>query len=599
MVFLRLGGFRAAVVVLWIAMVLPAAPRTGNDPILYPGPEQVPEWAQQGKYRFARLDGGPIEILKTARSSWGMHFTAREKEVLGNLYSTYRDRMIDLLGQANLNWVWITWSVGYSWEDETRQRDECRTLTSKLHEKGIRVAAYLCAASMFWESMFRDEPRSTRWLRFDSQGVPFRYSGGRDPLRFVADVSNPEWVEYQKRRIGAAIDAGVDAFFLDNTSQTAWADNETMDRYIGQLRRYIREEKRSPAVLLTNYGLASNRILLNRNMEVVFNEYWVEPGVFEQEWNATNVRRMKYVRGVVPEWKPLISEYSRFHEGDRAHGWLKPKSAQLGIAEAAAFGSAYAWDMEGPFDAALVDSNAGALETWKAIGRYNGFLKDHEDLYWKARGAASVAVLISERRRGNVIQFGWDKDQTGLYDLLAEHSVLHDIRLVDALEEKQLAAYAGVVVPAFLDSSARLTDMLKRFRKNGGKVVTLSEALLDSLETNEAVRREVLGEVRGLAPDRIGLAVEGAPHVLGNVTRLGSRHGLAVHLLNYAPEAASGVRVQVHLGREFASLAGPRPRLLTPDSQTAGLATALSGASTVELQIQSLETYGVVVIGPN
>ena len=591
MVFLRLAG-----AALWIAVALSAAPRTDHDPVLYPGPGQVPEWAQQGKYRFARLDGGPIEVLKTARSSWGMHFTAREKEVLGNLYSTYRDRMIDLLGQANLNWVWITWSVGYSWEDEARQRDECRTLTAKLHEKGIRVAAYLCAASMFWESMFRDEPRSTRWLRLDPQGVPFRYSGGRDPLRFVADVSNPEWVEYQKRRIGAAIDAGVDAFFLDNTSQTGWSDNETMDRYIGQLRRYIREEKRSPAVLLTNYGLASNRIVLNRNMEVVFNEYWVEPGVFGQEWNATNVRRMKYVRGVAPEWKPLISEYSRFHEGDRAHGWLKPKSAQLGIAEAAAFGSAYAWDMEGPFDAALVDGNAGALETWKAIGRYNGFLKDHEDLYWKARGTAPVAVLISERRRGNVIQFGWDKDQTGLYDLLAKHSVLHDIRLVDALEEEQLAAYAGVVVPAFLDSSARLTDMLKRFRKNGGKVVTLSEGLLESLETNEAARREVLEKVRGLAPDRIGLAVEGAPHVLGNVTRLGSRNGLAVHLLNYAPEAASGLRVRVNLGREFASLAGMRPRLLTPDSQTTGLAAAQSGASTVEFQIQSLDTYGVVVI---
>ena len=595
MVRLSLGG-RWTAAVLWVAMAAPAAAQAGGDSVLYPGPEQVPEWAQQGKYRFARLDGGPIEILKTARSAWGMHFTAREKEVLGQLYSTYRDRMLDLLGQANLNWVWITWSVGYSWEDEARQRDECRALTAKLHERGIRVAAYLCAASMFWESMFRDEPRSTRWLKFDPQGVPYRYSGGRDPLRFIADVANPEWVEYQKRRIGAAIDAGVDAFFLDNTSQTGWSDNETMDRYIGQLRRYIREEKRSPAVLLTNYGLGSNRIVLNRNMDVVFNEYWMEPGVFGAGWNATNVRRMKYVRGVVPEWKPLISEYSRFHEGDRAHGWLKPKSARLGIAEAAAFGSAYAWDMEGPFDAALIDGNAEALETWKAIGRYNGFLKDHEELYWKARPAAPVAVLLSERRRGNVIQFGWDRDETGLYDLLAKGSVLHDIRLVDALEEKQLAAYAGVVVPAFVTPSARLTAMLERFRKNGGKVAALDGALLGRLETSEAARREVLETVRGLAPDRLGLAVEGAPHALGNITRLGSGKGLAVHLLNYAPEAASGVRVRVNLGREFASLKGARPRLVTPDASTAGFAVAPGGGSAVEFTIQVLDTYGIVVI---
>ena len=361
----------------------------------------MPEWARQGKYRFARLDGGPIEILKTARSAWGMHFTAREKEVLGGLYSTYSDRMVDLLGKANLNWVWITWSVGYSWQDEAAQREQCRLLTAKLHEKGIRVTAYMCAVSMFWESMFRDEPRSTRWLTFDPQGVPYRYSGGRDPLRFIADVGNPEWVAYQKRRIGAAIDAGVDAIFLDNTASAAMADNATMDRFIGQLRRYIREEKRSPAPLLTNYGLASDRIVLNRNMDVVFNEYWMEPGVWGAEWNASNVRRMKYVRGVVPDWKPLISEYSRFHESDRAHGWLKPKSARLGIAEAAAFRSAYAWDMEGPFDAALIDGNASALETWAAIGQYNGFLKDHEEIYVDARGAAPIAVLMSERRPGN------------------------------------------------------------------------------------------------------------------------------------------------------------------------------------------------------
>jgi hypothetical protein len=107
----------------------------------------------------------------------------------------------------------------------------------------------------------------------------------------------------------------VDGSFLDNTSSTVCP---TTKPWTG-----------------TSDKLASNRIVLNRNMEVVFNEYWMEQGVWGSEWNVTSVRRMKYVRGVVPKWKPLISEYSRFHEGDRAHGWLKPKSASLGIAEAA------------------------------------------------------------------------------------------------------------------------------------------------------------------------------------------------------------------------------------------------------------------------
>jgi len=98
------------------------------DPVLVPGEKQIPDWARQGRFRFTRLDGGPIEILKTARSAWGMHFNQQEKEVLGNLYTKYGDRTVELLEQAGINWVWLTWSVGYSWQDEAEQRDQCRRL---------------------------------------------------------------------------------------------------------------------------------------------------------------------------------------------------------------------------------------------------------------------------------------------------------------------------------------------------------------------------------------------------------------------------------------------------------------------------------------
>jgi hypothetical protein len=57
---------------LAIAMLISFVPnRAGaqsKDPVLEPGPEQMPEWLQQGKFRFARLDGGPLEVRKTTRS---------------------------------------------------------------------------------------------------------------------------------------------------------------------------------------------------------------------------------------------------------------------------------------------------------------------------------------------------------------------------------------------------------------------------------------------------------------------------------------------------------------------------------------------------
>jgi hypothetical protein len=402
-------------------------------------PEQIPDWAQQGRFRFARLDGGPIEILKTARSAWGAHFNAAEKEVLGNLYSSYSGRMLDLLEQARVNWVWITWSVGYSWKDEELQREQARALIAKLHARNIHVTAYICATSIFWESMFRDEPRSVRWLAIDPAGVPFRYSGGRDPMRFIADVENPEWMAYQKRRIAAAIDAGVDGFFIDNTSSPLWSTNTAMERYIGEIRRFIRDERKSPALLMSNYGLSPERARMNHNMDVVFNEYWREPGVWGAEWDVSNIRRMRYQRGLAPEWKPMISEYSNFHEGNRSSTFLAPRSVRLAIAEAAAFGSAYTWNMEGPFYERLMAGDASALATWNAIGEYHGFLAAHEDLYRGARQVAPVTAFVSDRQR---IGFSWNQDETGRLDAFAKAGILYDLRLA---EETMIPAAAPVV----------------------------------------------------------------------------------------------------------------------------------------------------------
>jgi hypothetical protein len=545
-----------------------------------PSPESVPAWAEQGKMRFARFDGGPIEIRKTARSRWGRHFTDEQKEVLGNLYSKYGDRMIEAFQKANVNAVWLTWSVGYSWQEEAEQREQCKRMVGKLHEKGFHAAAYMCAVSMFWETMFRDEPRSVRWLLFDPQGVPYRYSSGLDPLRFIADVRNPEWVEYEKRRIDGAIDAGFDAIFIDNTA--GFRDDDGMEEFIGKLRRYIREEKRSNIALLTNYGLAPSRAVMNRNMDIVFAEYWREPGVWGSEWDISNVRRAKYLRGIQPDWKPFITEYSNFHGGaTRNTRYLNAKSAKLSIAEAAALRTGYAWNMEGPFDAAVMNGDAPALETWSAIGQYNGFLKDHEDLYVKPASAAAVAVLLSAKVNGNApVSFGWERENSGLYDLLAKKSVQYDIRLADVLDEAQLKQYRGVVVPDFVVLGTAQEQMLEKFRSGGGRVYRVPKG---------ASEADVLKQVRALAPDGPWIEVEGAPYVTGHLVKSGEGR-LALHLLNYAPEAASRLRIRV------SGVKTGGGKLLTPDSGTHGLGTFRSIAPGVEFTLDALDTYAVVRI---
>ena len=44
--------------------------------------EGVPPWAEQGNFRFIRIDGGQIESWKAERTWWGKKFSAEEKDVL-------------------------------------------------------------------------------------------------------------------------------------------------------------------------------------------------------------------------------------------------------------------------------------------------------------------------------------------------------------------------------------------------------------------------------------------------------------------------------------------------------------------------------------
>jgi hypothetical protein len=522
-----------------------------------PGPEQIPEWAEQGRFRFARLDGGPIEILKTARSEWGKHFNEKEKEVLANLYTKYADRMIDRLLQAHINWVWITWSAGFSWADEEEQRQQCRRLIDRLHQKKIHVAAYVCATTIFWESMFRDEPRSVRWLSIDPEGLPYRYSGGRDTFRFIADVRNPEWVAYEKQRIGSAIDAGVDGFFIDNTSSPRWNSASAMDNFINEMRRYVRVDKRSDALLLSNYGLSPDRARLNRNMDVLFNEYWREPGVWGAEWDVSNLRRMRYMRGLIPEWKPMMSEYSNFHDGNRSTTFLSPRSARLAMAEAAAFRSSYTWNMEGPFYERLLANDSAAVATWQAIADYNGFFQEHEDLYRKAASVSPLAVVLpDDPRAGHAIGFSWNKEQSGLLDAMSKASVLYDIRLLKDTSDRELKQYR--------------------------KVVTLDEA------SSSADLQRIREQVGGLS-----VTVEGAPNVIANVTCVQGTGRWVVHLLNYASTPATHLHIKLSLPNSQNQTA----RLFTPDAGTQGLSPLKQSGAAQEFTLGALDTYAVVTVG--
>jgi hypothetical protein len=134
-------------------------------------------WAEQGNFRFVRLDGGQIESWKAERTWWGEKFSIDEKQVLSHIYDREFDRMLSLLKEAEFNWIWVTWSNGWSLEDEDENRENLKKVIARCHENGIHVSAYLSASNMFWKSAYRDDPETKNYGLWMHLGLLPNYRG--------------------------------------------------------------------------------------------------------------------------------------------------------------------------------------------------------------------------------------------------------------------------------------------------------------------------------------------------------------------------------------------------------------------------------------
>jgi len=543
-------------------------------------PQDVPPWAEQGNVRFIRLDGGRIESWKAERTWWGKKFTAKERDVLTHIYDRDLDQMLGLLKQADFNWIWVTWSNGWSFVEEDENRENLKKVIARCHENGIHVSAYLSASNMFRKSTYRDDPETKNyglWMH----GIPMFYAGPtKSDLqiswnRRLADARKSGWRAYLLKKAELAVDAGVDAIVWDNMIGYNDGLAQLLDDTQRMAERKARETGRPKVMVEANIHIAPDRFAMNDINELIWEEDGKDtPGVWDGHWQVDNARKIKFLSGEKQLWQPLEYENDLYHCGSRERCIPSPAEQKLSIAEAYTFGAATSRNIEGRFLAALIKGEPEAQEAWTAIAQYNHFLVEHRELYHQVVPVAQIALISAG-------------PQNPLADEFLKQSVFFETKVLAHLDKGvPLDRFKVLVMPPDLPKlSAEQEARLDAFTAGGGVIVTARKG-----EPGIAARVEA-------AAGGPRLSLEPRGYVLGQITRKPDGRTLILHLLNYDHQApAENVKIRLELGGLVPDPSRWEVKVLSPDAAKPQFTDLYVHRSVIEFALGPIEHYTVVTL---
>jgi hypothetical protein len=571
-----------------VSLLLCSARSFQAAPKLYRAkPEDVPPWAEQGSFRFIRLDGGRIESWKAERTWWGKKFSADEKDALTHIYDRDFEQMLGLLKQAEFNWIWVTWSSGWSFKDENANRENLKKVITRCHENGIHVSAYLSASNMFRTSAFRDDPETKKYVLW-MHGLPMFYAGPtKTDLqiswdRRLADTRKPGWRAYLLKKAELAVGAGVDAIVWDNMIGYNDGLAQLLDDTQRMAERKARETGRPKVMVYANIHIPPDRFAMNDINEVIWEEDGKDtPGVWNGHWQVDNARKIKFLSGEKQLWQPLMYENDIYHCGRRERCIPSPAEQKLSIAEAYTFGAATSRNIEGRFLSALIKGEPEAQQAWTAIAQYNHFLLEHRDLYQHAVPAARIALISPEPRNA-------------LADQFLKQSIFFETKVLAHLDKGvPLDRFKVLVMPADLPKfSAEQKARLDTFTAGGGVIIRAGKAEPGTI---------FVARVEAAAGGP-GITLEPRGYVLSQLTRKPDGRTLILHLLNYDHQSpVENVKVRLDLSGMVCSacindLSRWELKVLSPDAGEPQLAGLSLHGSVAEFTLGRIEHYTVVTL---
>src|SRR5262249_48374784 len=150
--------------------------------------------------------------------------------------------------------------------------------------------------------------------------------------------------------------------------------------------------------------------------------------------------------------------------GQRETNPMSAERHQLAMAECRMFGISMEIYVEGKGLAyGLLTGKSEAKRIWSAIGKYNRFFADNEDIYVEAKPVAPIAVILDDRSLG-----------VPLLNALAGRNVSYDVLYEHDLTVAKLAPYSAAVVLTAPTLRASAISALDAFVRGGGKLFSAS-----------------------------------------------------------------------------------------------------------------------------
>jgi hypothetical protein len=600
-----------------------------------PSRVRVPAWALPGRMRFARCDGGPVEVCKAFMSGWE---AIRHPDAILPCATFYDDATVAMLRRARVNWIWVTWSVGYSHESEAVQRRLLTPFIAKCHAAGIRVTAYVSLTNLFIDDMLTHEPRAKNWMQLEADGTPRPYSAAKyegRPTRIIACVNNPEWFEYSKQRISSAVAAGVDAIQYDNSIQGCKCPlcREKFAEYTRLLygqpfavpgtrthdaSGFAQGREAVPSVETSGLAakawtafcvksggdaLAQRRayadslkpgILVNANahqqsrmddgLNSIFSEDGTEPGLRAGEL-ASNIGLYKFFYAEADGAKPIHVECGRRIHGDRMDNPMPPRNQQLVVFESAACQASQGSFFEMGWTTKLARGDRDARDSLAALTTANQWLADHESLFMEAEPIAKTAVVLP----------AW-QSLTPLVGAGKNFVVLHPKHMTP----RQLAQFALVILLDVRCMTDEQAAAVRGYVGQGGRLIATGETsscdslwrprakpALASLQGAErcvwlpgkTATGELLDAWRRFDDQPLVELVSAPENLCFNFARSWDGKRTFLYLLNYGPQPVAGCEVKLRLPKKLRSL-----RLYKPGAAAAVLtATTQAGGALVKV----------------